>query len=494
MLFHLFQVAVLKGLFRRVCSAEQAVLYCGDEEKLSPGILRFHGAYPIDDWAATKEVTIRKRGSDIKETRYRMVDVVHPQQKRQVEGINNNRNKATALAIISFYQPSFIFEFSSASSEIDWQEVEQLILNAVLKGIGGKTSTGYGLGGHLPSQSATLPDYPLNIPFSATGVSPLLRNDEPEFRPNLFKATLRGHFTRLLSGVCNNEKAITKEVDRFFGSYTSPGIVQIYWESQKEEYNTTSTNATYETEGILHIKAPPLERKFLELVLKFGFIMGGFGKSWRRVDHKKFYPEYKKLSQGINIGCHWECQDSTWCNITTIKDLKDFFENLHEYCNSRLGSKNLDFIRLKETWHPQRVSVYSKIVANSKVVRLFHNDIFKQTPAIGGKNVGDTRPKFVSSVWHRMLPINNNQYLEIVTIFHHNRSAWKHQEEGNQLKNFVKELKDKEFSANLWKRTKLKICEKLLFLQLAPAYLPIKLTEPTKRKRIGTLICGIQQT
>ena len=241
----------IKGLFRRVCDVEQAALYCGDEDSLSPGILRFHEAYPINDWAGTEEVTIRKRGEIIQETRYRIVDIVHPQQELQVEG-NSRNNSPKAFALISFYQPSFIFEFSSYSSKIDWQKVEDLFLQALQKGVVGKTSTGYGLGGHLPSQPAVISEYSISIPLYGTGVSPLLRSGQAEFRPNLFKATLRGHFRRLLSGVCSSEQAITKEINRFFGSSTSPGIVQIYWQSLKEEYNIKTTNATYETEGILH--------------------------------------------------------------------------------------------------------------------------------------------------------------------------------------------------------------------------------------------------
>jgi CRISPR-associated protein Cmr6 len=41
----------------------------------------------------------------------------------------------------------------------------------------------------------------------------------------------------------------------------------------------------------------------------------------------------------------------------------------------------------------------------------------------------------VSSVWHRMLPISNNKYLEIVTVFHGDRTPW-----DNQLNPFIQAL------------------------------------------------------
>lgn len=268
-----------------------------------------------------------------------------------------------------------------------------------------------------------------------------MRSDEPEFRPNLFKATLRGHVRRLLGGVCNNKDAVKGAEDRLFGSSTSPGRVQIVWESQTESYNTKVSNPTYETEGILHINAPQSSLEFLELVLKFAFSMGGFGKSWRRVFHKKFYPQYPKLRQGLHIGCHWECPDSDWVNIKTIAHLQKFLDDLYQICCDRLGSNPPQPTNWREAWHPTRVAVYSQVVTQSKVVTLFHDDIFKETPAIGGKNKDDKRPTFVSSVWHRMLPIGSDRYLEIVTLFHGDRSPWQHTAKGDQLLQFTKQLK-----------------------------------------------------
>lgn len=405
----------VKGLFRRACSEEKALKYCGDKDNLNPGTLRFLGAYPLGNWA--KQIN----------------DIVHPQQVRQVEG----KGSPTALALISLYKPELIFEFSSSSPEVDWQDVERILLTALQQGVGGKTSSGYGMGGNFPGKPTITPAYPISLELKNIGVSPLLRTGEPEFRPNLFKATLRGHVSRLLAGVCPDQEAVKKETNRLFGHTTEPSQVQVLWQSKQEDFDTQGQNPTYTTRGVLYVNTPRTDVEFIENVLKFAFLMGGFGKSWRRVWHKKFYPTYQKLE----IGCHWESPDMD--EILTRQHLKQFLDSLFALSCDRLGSKPPKPLKWKEAWHPERVAVYSNVVTESAALRLFHDDVFKTTPAIGGRNPDEQRPTFVSSVWHRMLPIAGNQYLEIVTVFHGDRTPWKHRQEDNQLHKFIQKLTDK---------------------------------------------------
>jgi CRISPR-associated protein Cmr6 len=427
----------VKGLFRRGCknNPNKLKLYCGDEDNLSPSTIgfRFHGAYPIGDWSGFREVKVRRRGETITENRYRMLDVIHPQQPRQIE----KDGSPNAFAMVSLYQPTMIFEFSSADpANTDWQEVENIFLESIQLGVGGKTSTGYGLGGHLPNHPSRTPNFPVNVAFKGCGVSPTLRSDEPEFRPNLFKATLRGHVKRLLGGVTQSSKEIE---DRLFGSSSNPSQLQISWQETSVKYNEVQKPATFITEGILHIKTKEKsDELFVEQILKFAFVMGGFGKSWRRTSHEIFYKDY--VNRKFEIGCYWELAstDLKWINIKSIESLNQFIEDLHKLCKDKFGDNPANHQSAwRESWHPDRVTVYAKVANESHVIRLFHDDIFKTTPAIGGKNVGDTRPKFMSHVWHRMLPIGNGQYLEIVTVFHGQRDKWKHQNKGDQLKPFL---------------------------------------------------------
>jgi CRISPR-associated protein Cmr6 len=50
---------------------------------------------------------------------------------------------------------------------------------------------------------------------------------------------------------------------------------------------------------------------------------------------------------------------------------------------------------------------------------------------------------------HRMLPIEGNKYLEIVTVFHGDRtpkSPWRHRTEGDQLKPFIESLENAQLN------------------------------------------------
>lgn len=431
----------VKGPFRRACmDSEQVKKYCGDDENLAPSKLgfRFHGAYPVGDWSGMHKVKVRKQGQEITEVRYQMLDVVHPQQERQVG--SDRKQNATALASVSLYKPRMIFEFSSADPNTDWDEVETIFWIAIARGIGGKTSTGYGLGGYNDTHPATVPSSKFHIALTGRGVSSTLRSDEPEFRPNLFKASLRGHFQRLFAGVVNDRSQLDTEVNRLFGSSASQGSIQLFWEQRKDvEYGRFGATQTFRADGSLHLNASQdKDVDLIEQVLKFVFIMGGFGKSWRRASHELFHRTYKKFE----IGCHWEMSDKAraWIGIQSTDDLKNFLTEMHQTYTRQFGSDRAVAMDWREAWHPERLSVYAAITQTSKAIQLFHDGIYKETPAIGGKNPGDQRPKFISSVWHRMLSIGNGEFLEIITIFHGQRRDWMHRTEEDQLQNFMTSL------------------------------------------------------
>ncbi|MGB3511173.1 MAG: RAMP superfamily CRISPR-associated protein [Microcoleaceae cyanobacterium] len=425
----------IKGLFKQlqntgVVKKETIDKYCGSADE--PGILRFHGAYPVGDWAGTRIVELNN-GDE--ETRYGMVDVVHPQQERQVQ----HKGTPQAIATISFDRPTLIFELSSVKllPEDEWKKIGGWLKQALKPGLGGKTSTGYGL------YSSPKDKYPLWVELKGKGVSPLLRSGEPEFRPNLFKATLRGHVSRLLAGVSEDRRAIENKIDKLFGCTTNPGNLQLYWQSKSEypKHYTFGNEETpvYEIKGELSLDAPEKEQAFLQKVLEFTFVMAGLGKSWRRVWHGDFFHKYKTRA----IGCHWEWLDSyvERTKIQSSDDLKKFLTELHEQTKQYMGvsPKSELFMPWYEAWSPKRLSIFSQEVSQSKAIKLFHNDQFKTTPAIGGRKLGENRPTSFSLVWHRMLPIDGNKYLEIVTLFHGKESDWQ-RENSNMLPLFVNQL------------------------------------------------------
>lgn len=433
----------IKGLFRRVCDEEQKQRYCGGTEK--QGILRFHGAYPVGDWTGKHVVPVVEQGQTVRKTRYSILDLVHPQQARQVQ----NQDDTTAIALISLYQPTLIFQFSSTDPSINWEEVEILLKKALSRGLGGKTSTGYGFPDGR-SKFTQLPDLTqseksLHIPLEGSGVCSVTLTKDPEFRPNIFKASLRGHITRLLAGVCSDRNRVNQTVERLFGSTTSEGLVKIFWEQLRyPSPNNRGKNPTYSVVGKLHIAAPENQKELIEKAIKFAYIMGGFGKSWRRVDHQKFYKWYHENK--FAIGCHWTCLDENFISIQNREDLRNFLDRLYQFYQQNLQAAPAEHLRnCRESWHPHRVGVYSQVVGESQAIKLFHDEIFKTTPAIGGREPGDPRPKFVSCVWHRMLPIGGGQYLEIVTLFHGGIREWMRQGV-NQLPEFVQRLKNSGFT------------------------------------------------
>ncbi|NJN04878.1 MAG: hypothetical protein HC816_21740 [Leptolyngbyaceae cyanobacterium RM1_1_2] len=439
----------LKGIFRRLLYSQgvseqerhQIELYCGSQEKNA--LLRFHGAYPVGDWAGTEKVQ-----PDQSEFRYRMVDVVHPQQPRQVEG----KGSAKAIALISFYKPTMLFELSSTQPIAleQWRQIKGLFERALRQGLGGKTSTGYGLWA-MPKNR-----YAFHLYLHGVGVSSLLRNNTPEFRPNLFKAVLRGHASRLLAGVCNDTGTVNRKVDELFGSTKAPGKVELYWELKDLKQATQGREKTpiCRIDGVLHLDAPAPDLEFIKGLAAFAYTMGGFGKSWRRVWHKgpdAWHPGFLPTYQSRAIGCHWQGDvwDTPAGDIKDYKSLQSFLQTLHDQCKRYLNIRDARAVAWREAWHPQRLVVYAKETTKSAAVGLFHSEIFKTTPAIGGKKLGDRRPTSVSSVWHRMLPVSKQKYLEIVTVFfgpYTNPDPWlRDDQDDKQLMPFIEQLESLGF-------------------------------------------------
>ncbi|MBR8839647.1 MAG: hypothetical protein DSM106950_38025 [Stigonema ocellatum SAG 48.90 = DSM 106950] len=439
----------IKGLFRRVCNDEEKLFYCGSPTK--PGCLRFHGAYPIGDWTGKVRFPIIRNGDRLSETCYSILDIAHPQQKKQVEA----QETTNANTFISLLEPTLVFEFSrndnNSDRKIEWEEVKSLLQTALKQGLGGKTSNGYGIFGK--PDFIDLPET-IHLTLSGSGVSSTLlkgkvdlpknwSQKEPqgqgklEFRHHIFKASFRGHVSRLLAGVCNDKELVKQKADELFGSSDNLGKVKIFWEQTRKPQNLS-----YTIEGKLHIYTQQNQR-LIQQIVQFAYVMGGFGKTWRRVSHARFYRSYVEQQGKFDIGCHWESRQSDFMTINSREDLTVFLNQLHQNCRDYLAIKSPTFIReWREAWHPKNVAVYSQVVNESQAIRLFHQETFKTTPAIGGRNQGDTRPNYVSSVWHRMLPISNHQYLEIVTVFHGDRTPWRHRSQDNQLQPFINSLQD----------------------------------------------------
>jgi CRISPR-associated protein Cmr6 len=267
----------------------------------------------------------------------------------------------------------------------------------------------------------------------------------------MFKGSLRSHISRLLAGASANRSNVESQVQSLFQldqeATNSDNLLRFFWESSgtvRHPLNPKGRNHRYETRGVLHLYAPSTSSEFINYALKFAYAMGGFGKSWRRTSHLKFMTDYDK--DKFAIGCHWETTDQEWLGISCIEDLSTLLDNVHRSAK-QLMSSSAYIHNWREAWHPSNVEVYAVNTSESQIIHLFHNEIFKFTPAVGGKAVGDSRPTAVSSVWHRMLPIDHGKYLEIVTVF--KQGNWNHSNEGNIRQRFLQQLTNSGLS-KIW--------------------------------------------
>ncbi len=435
----------MKGLFRSACTPEQRDRYCGKPlpgNDWAPGMLRFLGGYPTDDrW------------------RDRLLDLVHPQQKYQVQ---DSKASHSAFLLVSLYQPELRFGISAnqALTEAEWQEIWAIWERAIAQGLGSRVSAGYGqvAGLPLPKERLLYPAHHLK----GQGMAAKTLDGDWEFRPNIFRAGIRGHALRIFGGITSAENA-TKAVNQLFGSVEGSGdvgLLRMVWQEKSLELQGHGTGSyrvmTYRVEGRLGWaptrNLPKAQREHLKNLLlrlnQFAMILGGFGKSWRRIDHARFYPDYLEDSKKPYIGCHWQ-----WCGGSQTRDVQvrkvdhipDFIKEVQKAAQDWLQSQNISCgtdhaKQWREAWHPSQVQVWGRMAEDAEdslAVHWFHGpyrpgDRHARIPegSIYKTNFAG-KIGTVSRLWHRMYPLIQKRkdaegkekpvvtpsYLELLTLF-----------------------------------------------------------------------------
>jgi len=405
----------MKGAFRRVCNSEQGDRYCG--KKLSggdfePGMLRFHGGYPTDNsW---------QEG---------LVDIVHPQQDWQVK---SNDKAGGAFAMISLYKPTLRFGISSTKpEETNWEEVWQLWEQAIDRGLGCRVCAGYGQPSELQGQKL------YRCTLKGEGAAPKLLDGEGEFRPNTFRASIRGHALRIFGGLCGAQEA-EKLVQTLFGGVRGDatfGLLAMNFRDTHlaiaEHGNGSYTVPTYQVEGELNwLLTQNLSQekqealtKLLKNLMRFAMLLGGFGKSWRRVDHRMFYPEYYEgLRSKALIGCHWQWTDSSQINDNRVRKLDSvgaFIDHVRDAAKTWMQLEgvvpNNSYAKdWREAWHPNKVQVWGRLAEDSEdsqAVTWFHGpyrQAIREARIPEGSIYKTSVTGEVSQVgclWHRMYPV-----------------------------------------------------------------------------------------
>jgi CRISPR-associated protein Cmr6 len=442
-----FPGSSMKGAFRRVCPQEQLQYYCGGEEEMPkgekrtrPGILRFHGGYPANmNWAQSN----------------RLVDIAHGQQSYQVMQSKKERGE-NANVQISLYQPEFKFGISSTQSlsESEWLKIKGIWEKALGGGIGSRVSAGYGYVNEVQPETEHVL---FSVQLNGEGLmSQLLlkqtRGDKyktPEFRPNMFKATLRGHTLRLLGGITdeNLAKALTRQIwggipeqgekgDAVVGKvgihFAVDGKLSegkhTYEQVNKYDKLVTIEMPTYSLKNgrlelLLMSDVSPELKKFLKGLIQFSLLLGGFGKSWRRIHHGKFHKGYFSERKKPMIGCHWDFfakpQDLKLIEVPDLEQVSSFIEALRSdaiaWISTQLSTALPTDVYAKdwrEAWHPEKVQVWGRVAEDSTslAVKWFHDTArLKDTPLAG--KMGQ-----IGRIWHRMYPVENG-YIELLTIF-----------------------------------------------------------------------------
>ncbi|MCL1475014.1 hypothetical protein [Argonema antarcticum] len=465
-----FPGSSMKGAFRRACQDQtKCQRYCGGEvtvkgeKRTKPGILRFHGGYPVDmSWAQCD----------------RLVDIAHGQQPYQV-GMKDTKEKGeNANVQISLYQPKFKFGISCIETLTpkEWQEIQKIWEKALGSGIGSRVSAGYGYANRVNQDGSVEPlensdRILLSIHLNGQGLSSqlLLKEHEqdkhktPEFRPNMFKAVLRGHTLRLLGGITDEQTAqiLTKKLwggipEKSEDSKTEAtvGCIGINFTTVEgklctkgkhtyQQYNNklnklvTVEMPIYQLQnGRLNLlkigKVNPQLEKFIISLVKFSVLLGGFGKSWRRIHHKLFYPSYFDNKNKPMIGCDWKFAQGSeqyYIPVTNLSDITKFITNIREQAIAWVRSEvknyqpNSYVENWREAWHPNKVQVWGRIANNkqSLAVQWFH-----ETDRLKGSSLAGEMGQ-IGRIWHRMYPryiikdgkliCLENEFMEILTIF-----------------------------------------------------------------------------
>lgn len=463
-----FPGSSMKGAFLRACKqlcpADEVLHFCGGKDtdgELHPGVLRFHGGYPNDaEWLDDS-----------------LVDIVHPQEDWQ----GKNQGNHSAFIQISLHQPTFVFGISSAKTlkNDQWELVWKIWQAALEQGIGSRVSAGYG---QIATHSA---NKLVSFGLSGEGQASKLINGHGEFRPNLFKAALRGHTRRLFNGITDEGTAdkITKLLWGGIGrgeeatvgllgiSFNAPNLELEEWRSP---INRNNVAPTYETGDaildVLLMKSDLAQERRDELkqftiqLMKFAMLLGGFGKSWRRAYHPRFLPSYERQM----IGCHWEFTKRSFPlyipfgeDLAAITKFLDAFHDKGKGFSWLQATANQGNLTpgIREAWHQNNVQVWGRLAEDeqdSLAIDWFHDPRFsiKQSELTG-------RMGQIGRLWHRMYPrfrkTQNSegrsiwkpteQYAELLTIFPNVTGGTQEQE---KARNFLRFLDQETDFKRLW--------------------------------------------
>jgi CRISPR-associated protein Cmr6 len=407
----------LKGLFRRACPPDRLLKWCGSpcgSGDLRPGILRFHGAWPADaSW--TKH----------------LLDIAHPQQNWQV-GFDNGRERHSAFGVVSLYQPKLLIGLSSTDpklSQTEWDDIIATMKLALRSGIGGRTCVGYGSSGRLRG------DVIFQCGLEGQGPAAKLLDRHEEFRPTMFRAAIRGMALRLFGGLTDQSTTL-KVVGELFGSLSREegqhvGLLATAYTDQRVTLGHSGRGncrqPVYATSGLLQWRltrssgsaaTDQLLAELLAALHGLTMSLGGFGRGWRRPDHRIFYPGYDKTP----IGCHWQWRQPkdlpAWIHVQTAAELAQLLARSRALAHRWLEAKKHrsgDAAPWREVIHPRRTRIWTRTAkgpGDAEVVAWFHRSPAEGQRAADQSDSRDLKHTILAGqmnqvglIWNRLLPV-----------------------------------------------------------------------------------------
>ncbi|MCT0212423.1 MULTISPECIES: RAMP superfamily CRISPR-associated protein [unclassified Synechococcus] len=417
----------IKGLFRRGCGKTpldkvDITKWCGSsageaDKDSKSGILRFHGAWPV-----TAETN--------PEWKERLLDVAHPQQNWQLgfneqSRIEKGREKHNANAIVSLFRPMIQISITSTEALLDqeWDKIKLTLERGLAQGIGGRTSAGYG-----SIQGISETPF-LSIGLTGQGVASQLLDKTPEFRPNQFRAAIRGMAMRVLGGLTDDQITMGV-VDHLFGGLgkSAPKVGLLMSQFTVQEYEQGSYGrgqATYSVSGQLRwlindskrsSEDLDLLRNFLYKLHSLVMVLGGFGRGSRRLDHSCFPLADGNFYRRNSIGTHWQWLQPNLLppglNPCSVEELNKLIADTRSIAGQYMKTKNfLQGSKLapwREVIHPDRSLVWARKASgpnDSVSINWFHDQ--EGPPCIKKTDLTGSMGK-VGRIWSRMYPIINS--------------------------------------------------------------------------------------
>ena len=145
--------------------------------------------------------------------------------------------------------------------------------------------------------------------------------------------------------------------------------------------------------------------------------LGGFGRSWRRPDHRIFFPDYGKTP----IGCHWQWRNQSslppLIRVKSATDLSRLLNHSRSLAERWLKANSCQVggpASWREVIHPQKMLIWSRRASgpdDAQVIRWFHRPLDGEparTPRELRKNDLAGRMNQVGRIWNRLLPLDDD--------------------------------------------------------------------------------------